>query len=87
MSIRAPPAAAVPLLARGRQIWSSRGRWLGLLAARESQARAGVAAHLAQQSDERLAALGFAADAIQAVRQGRWRPSLPASRPPQANGL
>ena len=78
MSILTLPAVAVPQLAPGQQTWSSRGWWRRLLAARETQARRHLLAYLAHQSDERLAALGFAADAIEAVRQGRWQPSLPA---------
>ena len=78
MSILALPAAAVPPLAPGQQTWSSRGWCRRLLEARETQARRHLLAYLAHQSDERLAALGFAADAIEAVRQGRWQPSLQA---------
>jgi hypothetical protein len=75
MSILALPAAAPPL-APGQQTWSSRGWWRRLLAARETQGRRRVRAYLAHQSDARLAALGFTADAIAAVRQGRWQPAL-----------
>ena len=87
MRILTLPATAVPPLALGQPAWPSLGWCRRLLEARELAGRRRVRAYLAHQSDARLAALGFTADAIQAVRQGRWQPSLPSSGHPQAKAL
>jgi len=49
----------------------STGLFTGLIRGRETSASRRVVAHLATQSDERLAALGFDAGGIASIRAGK----------------
>jgi hypothetical protein len=64
-------AAAVPL--GERQTKSRPSLFKRLLAAREAEARRRTRSYLAGQSSERLAALGFTADDLAALRKGESR--------------